>query len=679
MASNNWWGAASGPQADGNCNPGGTGSRVSANVVAKPFLTSANQVPGVLAPSDARILTITPRRWFAPADNFTRVWVTMTLRDGNGVPMPNRKINLASNIGRVESGGNTDATGQTLAYLTSSAAGDAELVGALDATSCESARSAVAKVTFTAPVSGSEFLPEEAAPYVNEGIKINPEPIVRGVPTKMSAKLVNPNDYPIVVDGTFGFAQLGIGLAFGPAGEVIGQVIPAKSTGEVSINWLPVVNGKYCVQFLFTARKAVFAANGKLDLQASKINVPLAGGRSQKNLFVNPGPLGPPNEKDSLDKADKAMKLVWMGKKAAVPGPSVQIHKAIISKWWDWVKDTAREISKNLGSDPPRQDYTVIAIPKKINLPPVTSDGQLSAARVAAINAVTDAMLDMNAKGEAATITLDRYGGAAAAKNLEWSSTQAASLIFYKFEYGQALITAALRLDELVAVAASEGVTSSFVTADDIRAYQAQVSATGFTESEIQDAKAVGLTDAQIEAHRNEILAADPETSKGDVITYLKDLASAYRNLGVALTTPQNFGFSISGGGGGLFAPEAVADNQTAAQNLVRVFNLHSDVQVGNPFTQSVTMTLQPRRISLPGDWLVQVSPITVTLAPGEQITAMVTIIPGGATVQGSVARVAVEGYVGAELVGGVAVDMLVPQYVRFDGKLRAYLPLVRK
>jgi len=672
MAANNWWGAASGPTADGTCNPGGTGDRVSGGVAFQPVLTNTQQEPPVLAANAARILTMTPNRWFAPADNLTRIRLTLTLRDGNGVPLPGRKIQVKSSVGSVQTGGITDASGQTFAFITSAQVGDAELRATLDATSCETTRVGLATVTFTAPAAADDYLPEESAPYLNNGIQINPEPIIRGVPTRLSALMTNPNNFPIIVDGTFGFAQSGIGLVFGAAGEVIGQVIPANSTATVGVLWTPVVDGHYCVRFTYTARQASLKGG-----RVQAVGGVLAGGGSGRNLNIYPGPLGSPNEKDSLNKADNAFKAV-----SKIPGgpggPSGKIVKGMLSGWWSWAKDTASKISKNLGGDPPRQDYQQIAIPTPITLPLNLPDAQVSPARAQAINEVTAAFLDMNAKGEAATITLDRYGGAGAAKNLEWTSLQAASLLYYKQQYALALTTAAMKIDALRQLAANEGVTTVPVTEAEIRAYQDRLRTTGFTAQEISDAKTVGLTDAEIEANKQDILAADPAKSATDVIVYLGQLADAFRKLSNDLINPPNFGgFSVSGGlvAGTTQAQIAQAQAVTPT-NLVRVFNNVSTVQLANPLAQTAVIDLKVRRVDVPSDWLVTVSPVSITLAPGAQTTVTVTVIPGASAVQGSVARVAVEGYAGSTLLGGVVVDTLLPRYIFFDGKLHAHLPV---
>jgi hypothetical protein len=46
---------------------------------------------------------------------------------------------------------------------------------------------------------------------------------------------------------------------------------------------------------------------------------------------------------------------------------------------------------------------------------------------------------------------------------------------------------------------------------------------------------------------------------------------------------------------------------------------------------------------------------------------------------QGITPRVAVEGYAGTTLLGGVVIDTMVPNYTAFDGKLHVFLPLLNK
>ena len=668
LAPNNWWGSASGPTADIDCNPGGAGSRVSAGVAFQPFLSSPGADPGPVAPSSVRILALSPTRWFAPADGISRIYVTVTLRDGTGQALPGRAVRLHSTLGNVTDGGITDVQGQTFAYVRSNTVGEAEITAELDAQAvCESARSAITKVSFTSTTDGAgDLLPESAAPYLNEGIEIEPMPIVRGVRTVLRARLTNPNNFPILVDALFGFAQSGIGLTFGPVGQVTGQRIAANSTGVIEVVWTPLLSGHYCVQFEYSSRQDTGSA-----AHAAAPSGPDApgSGRAQRNLNVYPGPLGSPNKNDSLDKADKAFKAV-----SKIPSGPTQIQKALLGRWWNWVKDTARKISQGMGGDPPRQDYQTIATLVRPNIPATQPGGQISAARAAALNAVNDALADVVANGNAAVTSFDRYGGAAAASDLEWSSQQAAAQIFYTRAYGEAMISLADRLDAFMQVLQTEGAQDFLVSADDIRAYQDRLRTQGFTADEINDARQVGLSDAEIEAIRQDTLATDPESVAGSYFAHLADESAKARKLGDTLLNPWDFGggLSISGGAGAI----RVAN---ASNNLARVYETESSIQVGNPLTQTATIVLSVRRVDMPADWLVSMTPMTVTLAPGERTTVTVRIAAGTATVQGTRPRVALEGSANGQLLGGVVMDVVVPTATFFDGKSRVYLPLLMR
>ena len=101
--------------------------------------------------------------------------------------------------------------------------------------------------------------------------------------------------------------------------------------------------------------------------------------------------------------------------------------------------------------------------------------------------------------------------------------------------------------------------------------------------------------------------------------------------------------------------------------------------QIGNPLAETATVELRVRRLDLPPDWMVTVSPAAVELGPGEEVTGLLGIRPGLAAVQGTQPRVAVEGYVDGELIGGVVTEVMVPRHVLGGPKQKVYLPLVIK
>ncbi len=660
LATNNWWGDASGPESDlAACSPG-TGDRVTDGVLFKPVLTDTNTtVPFPL--SDAPMLTLTPRRWFAPADGTTRVYFDISLRDGNGAPLPGRTVRLVASSGTPTDGGVTDVTGHTLAYLVSSVASDAEVTAALDATACEGAMSPTSTVTFTTPVDVTDLFPESPASYFDGNISVIPLPVIVGVPATIQVKLTNPLAQSITVDVNFGFAQSSIGLAFGPIKDVVGQVIPANSSVMLSATWLPVLSGHYCVRVIYN----ITAIGGTPVLS------PVQGGSGLKqfNLNSQPGPMGSPNDKDILRRADISWNIVG---KMAPRGSNIQL--GILGRWWSWAKEFAGISSENMGGDPPRQDYDQTTLPIWHPWPTTQPNANISAARAAAINAASSALIDVNAYGTAASLALDRYGGASEAQDMTWAAQQASARLYYEQQMGTALLAYADSLDAFIQILVNEGESNLQITTSDVTSYQQALASQGFSAQEIADARLVGLTDEQIEAYRQEIIAADPNDLAGNILNFYTNEAAISRQLGYALIEQLNYapGFSV-GAGGGLLAPAADGNS------LVQINNSVVTVQVGNPLSQTAVIDLRTRRIDLPADWAVTVSPAQVSLDPGETTTVTVTVLTGSPLPQEARPRVAIEGYDGNELIGGVAVEVAVPKYVVFDGNARVYLPMMKK
>jgi hypothetical protein len=659
LATNNYWGDAGGPQSNVAGCGSGLGDKVTAGVLFVPVATAPNaSVPFPL--SAYPNLTMAPRRWFAPADGVTRVYFDLTLRDGNGMPIAGRTVKLSSNLGNVVDGGVTDLTGHTLATLTSTSSGDATVSASLDAISaCEGALSPTAKVTFTTPVNITDLFPNSPAPYFSNDMSITPLPVISGITATIHATLNNPLSQAITVDVAFDYAQAGVGLTFGPIKNFSGLVIPANSSLPLEASFVPPISGHYCAQVSYTIT----------PIGAQAVHVPLAGGRQLKqfNWNANQGPPLPSNSKDSLNKADKAFKAV-----NKLPAGPTQVQKAIVGGWWGWVKDKASKISQALGFDPPRQDYTTVTQPVFLSFPPVQPGLNVSAARAAAINAVSTALLNVEAYANAEDTALDRYGGASEANDLLWASEQVSEMTYYQQKLGNALLAYADSLDNFVAVLRSEGETQTVITLADVTSYQARLASSGFTAQEIADAKLAGLSDADIEAFRQEIIASDPADLSGDWLDKYAQEAYDMRLVSDGLLHPELFnpGFSVSGGAG--------RAAQSSGNLMAQIQNSSETIQVSNPLTQSATINLQTRRIDLPADWAVSVSPAQVTLAPGEQISATVTIAAGAPLPQGSLPSVAVEGYSGSQLLGGVTIQVVVPKYRVFDGKFHQFFPLVR-
>ena len=715
MAVNNSWGSASGPVADGNCNPDGTGSRVTAGVAYRPFLNATNATPAPLTPREMFTLQASPSRWFVPADGTSPAWISVTLRTGAGQLAPGRAVHVSTSLGTVANPDlTTNVAGQAFTYVTSDYTGTATIIvtSGSDPQSCTDwAVPANTQVSFTA-AEDSPLMPNGSAPYLNDDLEVGPEPLIQGVPSTITLRLTNPFSSPITVDGTLGYLQFGISQIFGPVKEVNGWVIPAHSEAELNVPWTPPLSGHYCLEF----RYSYTGGMGALQVQDQK------SGRTQKNLDAAPPTTLPPDQEDGINFAKDASSLIGAGnfvlslvQDAAggvagffgglIPG---EIFSNIINFIYEvggavncatgggescggWSGPSLSPPSPfdlgSLSNPSPRSDYNQPTWPPRINLSnfpeltvqmatdltPGVSPENIPPARLAVITTLVSTSLELHNNLYAAVLAQDRYVGAVQAGDQEWSAYQASAFFYYKQEAGRSMIAAADAFDAAIKEIKTEGYVDIVVHASDIRAYQDRLRTQGFTANEIQTAHTLGLTDDGIAAALQRRLAVDPDqAAAGSLMTKWKNLASAYRALGGLFANQVIFAQQVPGMS---LASAAAAGNN----NLGQFFKATYTFQVGNPLTQTAaTVELHMRRLDIPNDWIVSMDWLSGTLAAGQQITATVTIIPASASVQGTQPKVAVEGYIGDQLIGGVVLGVVVPKYVAFK-PYRVYLPLVIK
>jgi len=667
LATNNWWGDAGGPQSDVVGCSTGQGDKITAGVLFQPVLTDSLMIP-VLPLSDAPILNLSPRRWYAPANGLTRVYFDITVRDGNGTPLPGRKVRLTSSLGSVVDGGITGVDGKTLAYLTSQSVGDADVTAALDTlNTCEGALSPISKITFTLPFDFTDLMPNSAAPYVNSDLIILPKPTIVGITSTLTAELTNPYTMPVTVDVSFNYVQSSIGLVFGPVAEVPGVIIPANKTLTIVVPWIPSVSGHYCFQVTY-----VIVGIGDLGL----LNPPLPEyGEKEANTNSLPGSLLDAATKGPLMQAENALDAVnWFIDKAADTDP-FGIPFYAVQQQITWMMAQAAEISRNLVGDPPRQDFTSVTIPAKITLPPAEPPVGVSPAMAAAIDNVRQALTDVVYYGRGSDTSIDRYAGASDAEDILWASQQSNAMLYYNSQFGSALITATQAITGFYQVLVAENIPDVEITVNDVVSYQNRLSTQGFSATELAGYQSIGLPPEEIERIRQRYIDADPEKVAGSPRAKLSDLANRLNYLAQRLLHPEVFAPAFHVGAGHILQ-QVIAGS---GNNMAQINEIRTTIQLGNPFTQTTTIDISALPVDLPADWMESVSPAQVTLLPGEQITVTLSIIPGSPVPQGITPSVAIEGHVNGQLVSGVAVNVIVPRYIPFDGNLHIYLPLLRR
>lgn len=660
LAANNWWGNAAGPATDSGCNPGGTGQKVNEGVAYFPFLTSPDQPVNASTPSQTREMTLTPDRWYAPADGVVRIIFTITLRDGDGRPLSGRKVRLISDLGTVDDGAVTDVEGKTVATLRSATPGDATVSALLDTESCETARSGATVVTFTDFDPG--VLDVQAPYFVGSASKFQVQPIIAGLRNTYTLEIRNPNTSTLNINLNLGIARFGVGLGFANIGSLENEALAPNESRRFEFPFTPTVSGHYC-----------------LEINLSTSTFPNGRGAAVvvdsvdwfDNQTVRDAQLSEAKKQDMINRVEKGWSMVgWLGwlVGGAPKNAGEMLQGDLLDHQMNLLLETGVDVATALAMDPPRQDYNLLAVTRTFTITTIQPGTNRSPAHAQALNDYYAAYLYVLSTGEAASLSLDRYAGASNARDLLWASQQAQALQHYSRLMGQGLLVYADAIDALLQVLATDGLPETEITPGDLLAAQQALAQTGFPAGTSEYAAGLGISQQKLDGILADLLADPLDYPAMSVQALLAELAADARALAPLMINQTNFPDAGSG---------ARLANQTPSNRLVRVYSNSTPFQLGNPLGTAATIDLWVRPVSLPSDWLATVTPVTATLQPGEQTTGFVTLYPGSAAPQGFIPRVAVEGYANGQQIGGIVVDTVIPLSQEALEALRVYLPTV--
>ena len=212
------------------------------------------------------------------------------------------------------------------------------------------------------------------------------------------------------------------------------------------------------------------------------------------------------------------------------------IPNFMVSKILEFNFDTWGAASDALAGDPPRSDYKTYAKIEKLTFVPLTPGPDLPPARAAVGNRLMHASLDLSATLRAALVSLDRAGGANQAGDTVWGWRQGAALMYYKREAGAAMLTTADRLEAMIHELRDEGLQDIIVRPEAVRQYQARLRTAGFSTEDLQAARAINLSDEEIEEIRQSRIAGDPATLAGSITEAAAKYAAALRIVGRLFT-----------------------------------------------------------------------------------------------------------------------------------------------
>lgn len=265
---------------------------------------------------------------------------------------------------------------------------------------------------------------------------------------------------------------------------------------------------------------------------SGSVAVPPGGGQRLGQSSGKPGKGPSPEDKKTQDSINDLKKYRMVAFGTVRIGFPLAIPTHFFDKTVNFNLTHGARITEALRGDPPRPDYKIIAPVGKIPFTPFKVQEGLSPAQAASMNAFMEASTDLNAKLRAATISLDRQGGALQDKDKAWSDQQARAIVYYKAESGKAMLVVADRLESLLKTLGEEGMKLLPATVQTAKDYQARLRTQGFDAEEVAAAKQAGMTGDEMASLLQERIAATPEEMVGDPLENLADAVAALRLLG---------------------------------------------------------------------------------------------------------------------------------------------------
>lgn len=662
----NFWGAADGPldtsSAQDACFSSavniGTGDEISDGVLYRPVLSAE--------PGPVKYLSgISPEPFWVAANGLDEAEITITARDSEGNPLRGKELRLETTLGEVfQPTLPTDGNGQAVATIRSTQEGVATL----------SARNltdgvdlgAVAGVVFWS--GGGEtggIIRPGGTPYRAPQLLIEGAPFEPGFPMTFRVPMRNANSGDVDVQITYGVSRLGIGAGFTEVGTVSRTLAPGEEW-DAAFQWNPPSIGHRCVQARGTVTgPGIRAAYADESRGTSGLSV----GPFRVNFDVPDDPC------DDLD----AGKLVPSGR----PGlPAVVKHIGrtvvqahLVGKCLSQGLDFRREYRGAL------RDFETVISPVTYTPPALTAGGEVDAAEAGAATAVGDIAARLSALDRAIATTRQRARAAALAdggagevgddlpQNFDGPIVlQQTALRDFQLEYADELDALVLAVEQLLAVTRDEGDPDTIFDAVDVAIYAQELESIGYDQETIDFLRAFGLSDAEIDARRTKEIS-DLRSQASPVSFTFYEFLGAYRAAAAerASILRQRYGSSASARG--VRVPMSTSRLDELQTLAVGAEPIQASFDVGHPFDTVQTVDLIARVVELPLDWTFVLDRTTVTLGPGEVGQATLVIEPGSDLAKNGRARIAVEGYVNGDLVGGVMVEKELPSLILFaDG-----------
>lgn len=645
-AAGNWWGSADGPNDASNattdaCAPNGrtnsgSGDTVSDGVIYWPWLRSGDG-----APQDRSSISSGQNFWVV-ADGTDTGFLTITLRDANGRPLSGKTVRLESTRGAlVQPSSPTDALGRTTATITSTTPGEATITG-FNVTDNAPLETQTTIIFWQGPGDTGGLVQSGGTPYARPDLIVEGEPFEVGFPISFRLPLRNTNSTPVEVQVAFRVSNFGIGQRWTPVVTRTNTLAPGEIWNAQG-GYIPPDTAHRCVawdvSFTTATGQAVLLNSGNFSGQR------------------NPKSTAPPKAPPPTCNPD-ATKLI--PRSTGMKG--VRKHLKNMQQQMEQVRCVLRR-DLNISSQAlsTSRDYQEIVNLRDFTTQPLLVGEEVTAAQAAANTTMAAVVAQLNALDLALLETYDRIQRASQAQ--DWATALRQTEAFREFQVQRAtqLDALATAIDAVIAANLAAGLDPIF-SPDDYRSYLADLKANGYDAETLAFHRASGLSNAEIA----DMLASEIATLEQGIPTSSPSLNGMLREFAAeSRATAQTIR---------RFLPATQIAQSSALEQVAQ--NAIPFV-VGNPTDNEATVRLVIRPVNLPLQWSASLDQTAIILAPGAQTTATLILDPGEHPVLRDVdIQVAVEGYIGDELIGGVLISQRVPG-VSIENFL--YLPLLRR
>ena len=619
----NYWGDTDGPADDDDrsdaCGAGGTndgfGDSVTAGVIYRPWLAST----GGAVSNRSRVSVDPP---FVIADSVETAEITVTLRDLSGAPLAGKNVEIQSTLGDVTQPGQaSDANGQVTAYISSGAEGFAT-VTATNLTDNDQVAGVGGVSFWQGPGDTGGLIDPNGAPYAKPELLVDKPPFVTGFPMEFSLPMQNTRPYPLDVEVTYSVTGLNIGASFSPVFTTQRNLSPGEKWTAPGV-YVPDTTGHQCVQAEVVFDDGLVMRAGGSTLFQKNTNQNPCEGLNVKNLVPTKGGL--------LGVLKHMVKATKEASKA---------NKCIVDQVTFGAEVTPRAANPDPG-------YDQVFVPPVLTPPLVIAGGEITPELADVMNELADIGGRISALITANGVTRQRLQWAGQAGDQAAINLQYEAFRRYSLWEGQKLLELATALDVSLDELAIAGIEDVLMTVDDQLAYLEMLKTTGFEQDTIDYLLTSGWSpdevDRRLEQEIAEYEATDFATiSFTDAMRLVRDKAVARGNELVA-----RYGDTVS---------RAVGVDTHSLDPIVWNF------MVGHTEDTTKTVKLKVKPLNLPVNWAYELSERNIALDPGRTRDVTLRVYPEAESLGGETIALAVEGYIGDALIGGISFDYYVPR-----------------